>query len=213
MTGVEGEAKSRASISPASKAVRPAFDGEAERVRHRHRIGGLGNGGVEQHGVVAEFERVRRMRGRAQTGIDHQRDVGQPVAQQFERVAVDDPLGAADRRCPRHHHLAAGIDQPHRDAEILGAIGEYFKAVLDQDAGRFDQPDHVGLQRVVVGDHFQLDPGRGEQFARQLCGGDRLADAAAAGGVRQHRDIELADQRPERIAGLAAGRLRAAATP
>ena len=96
------------------------------------------------------------------------------------------PLRAADRRGPRHHHLAAGIDQPHRDAEIFGAIGKHLKAVLDQDRGGFDQADHVGLQRVVVGDHFELDPGRAEQFARELCGGHGLAHAAAAGGVRQH---------------------------
>jgi len=36
------------------------------------------------------------------------------------------------------------------------AIGEHLEAVLDQDVRGFDQADHVGLQRVVVGDHFQL---------------------------------------------------------
>ncbi|GCC43865.1 hypothetical protein chiPu_0027953, partial [Chiloscyllium punctatum] len=144
------------------------------------------------------------MRRRAQAGIDHQRDVGQAVAQKFQRVAVGDAFGAADWSCPRHHHLAAGFDQARGDREILGAIGEHFKAVLDQDSGGLDQADDVGLQRVVVGDHLELDPGRAEQFARELGSGDRLAHAAAARGVRQHGDAELADQGPERIAGLAA---------
>ena len=54
--------------------------------------------------------------------------------------------------------FVAGLGQPHRDAEILGAIGEYFKAVLDQRGGGLDQADHVGLQRVIVGDHLELDP-------------------------------------------------------
>ncbi len=76
----------------------------------------------------------------------------------------------------------------------------------------FDEADHVGLQRVIVGDHFELDPGRAEQFARELRRGHGLAHAAAARGVRQHGDVEFADQRPERIAGLAAGGSRAAAT-
>jgi hypothetical protein len=59
------------------------LDRELERARHRYRIGGLGDGGVEQHRVVAEFERFGRVARRAEAGVDHQRGVGQPVAQQF----------------------------------------------------------------------------------------------------------------------------------
>ena len=45
----------------------------------RDRIGGLGDGGVEQHGVVAELQRFGGMRRRAKAGIDDQRDVGKPL--------------------------------------------------------------------------------------------------------------------------------------
>ena len=69
------------------------FDPEPEGARHRHGISGLGDRGVEQHGVVAELQRFCRMRGRAEAGIDDEGDVGQAVAQQLQRVA--EPIGAA----------------------------------------------------------------------------------------------------------------------
>ncbi len=73
---------------------------ETEGIGHRDGIGGFCDGGVEQHGVVAELERLGRMRRRADAGIDHQRDIRQALAQQFQRVAVGDaagptPIGAA----------------------------------------------------------------------------------------------------------------------
>src|SRR5436309_14052235 len=61
---------------------------KAECGGHRDRVGGFGDGRVEQHGVVAEFERVGRMRGRAEAGVDHQRNVGQALAPEFYCVAV-----------------------------------------------------------------------------------------------------------------------------
>jgi len=46
-----------------------------------------------------------------------------------------------------------------------------------------------------------------KQFARPVFAVvTAFANAAAAGGVGQHGDVKLADQRPERVPGLAAGR-------
>ena len=197
-------AKSRAPISPAWYAMRPASTARRKAFRHADRIAGLGDGGVEQHGVVAEFERVGGVRRRAQPGVDHQRDLGQPRAQELERVAIDDAARAADLRGPGHDHAAAGVAQPLRHRQILGAIGEYLEAVLDQDRRRLDQAHHIGLQGLVVADDLKLDPGRIEQLTRELRGGHRLAHAAAAGGVGQHGHAQVADERPEGIADAAA---------
>jgi hypothetical protein len=59
-----------------------AVDGEAEGLRHTHRVGGLGHRGVEQYGVVTELECFRCMRWRAEPGIDDESDIRQPFAQQ-----------------------------------------------------------------------------------------------------------------------------------
>ncbi len=51
---------------------------------------------------------MRRVRRRAQTGIDHQRDVGQSVAQQFQRIAVDDALRATRAAIEEGYVVGAG---------------------------------------------------------------------------------------------------------
>ena len=48
----------------------PSLDAEAEGVRHTDRVGGAGDGGVDEDGVCADFEGQRRLGGRAQPGID-----------------------------------------------------------------------------------------------------------------------------------------------
>ncbi len=62
---------------------------------------------------------------------------------------------------------AARLNKPHRDAEIFGAIGEHVKAVPDEDGGGFDESHDIGCS-VRVGDDFELDPGRAEQFVRSF---------------------------------------------
>src|SRR5262249_13948026 len=49
------------------------------------------------------------------------------------------------------------------------------------------------------GDHFELDPGRTEQLARHLGGGDCLLGGMAAGGVGGGFDAELLDQGPKAL--------------
>ena len=51
------------------------LDAEAEGVGHRDGVGGLCNGRVEQHGVVAQLERFGRVRRRAKAGVDDERDI------------------------------------------------------------------------------------------------------------------------------------------
>ena len=63
---------------------------------------------------------------------------------------------------------AAGLEQALGDDEILRHIGKHLEAVAAQNAGRLDQAEHVGLQRVGLADHLELDPGRAEKLARHL---------------------------------------------
>ena len=72
---------SRGSMGSALKAARPASSARAKARAMRGGIAGLGHGRVEQHRVVAELHRLRGVRGHAEPGIDHQRDVGEAGAQ------------------------------------------------------------------------------------------------------------------------------------
>ena len=91
------------------------------------------------------------------------------------------PMGAAQGMSSWQPALKKALGH----AQILGAIGEDLEAVAAERACRFDEPEHVGLQRVVVGDHLKLDPIRLEQLARHLRRRDRLARRVAAGRIRQ----------------------------
>ena len=75
-TGVEGAAMSRSCIKPGLEGGAAGLDGVGEGARHAHRIGGGGNRGVQQHGVVAHLHGLGGMRRRADAGIDDQRHAG-----------------------------------------------------------------------------------------------------------------------------------------
>ncbi len=61
---------------------------------------------------------------------------------------------ASSRRC--------GADQ------VVGAIGKDLEAVAHQLRCRDHQLERIGLQRVLVADHLELDPVRVEQLARHV---------------------------------------------
>ena len=151
---------SRGCMGPARKAVRPASIAQAEGARHRDRIARLGDGGIEQHAVVAELHRGRRMRRQADASVDDQRNLGKMRAHGPQAEHIVEPFAGADRRAPRHQHFASGFDKPLGDDEILGRIREDFEAVGGKNPRRLDEPKHVGLQRVGFADDFELDPGR-----------------------------------------------------
>ena len=149
------------------------------------------------------------MRRRADAGIDDQRHRREVLPERLQRIGVGEPAAGADRRAPRHQHLAARRDQPLGGNQVLGGVGEHLEAVLGERRGRFDQAEQVGLQRVVVADHLELDPVRAEQLARHLRGGDRLLGRAAAGRVGHDAQAERLDQLEEALARSGPGALAA----
>ena len=107
------------------------------------------------------------------------------------------PMGAR----PGHQQLAAGAQQALGNAQILGAIGEDLEPVAAEHARGFDKTEHIGLQRVVVGDDLKLDPIRLEQLSRHLRRGNRLARRMAAGRVWQDARAQALHQLPKALAG------------
>ena len=98
------------------------------------------------------------MRGRTQPRIDDERKPWKISPQTFEAGFVDDATPGANGRRPRHDDLTASAHQPFGHRQIFRGVGKDLEAIFGQRFGGLDQAEDVGLQRVVVADHFEFDP-------------------------------------------------------
>ena len=105
----------------------------------------------------------------------------------------------ANRRRPRHQRLTACVEQSAAGNQVFGAIRQYFEAVFNQDFRRLDQLEHVGLQRVIIADKFELNPIGIKHFARHLRSGHSFLYALTACGIGQHRHTHFFQQRPKTL--------------
>ena len=64
---------------------------------------------------------------------------------------------------------------------------------MHQDAGGFEQPLVVGKQRLLVADHFELDPVRQAHLAAQARGADGLVGGVAGRRIRQKEELGAVD--------------------
>ena len=94
----------------------------------------------------------------ADTGIDDHR-----YARLFnDQADVDRVLDAearADQRTQRHDGDAAGIFQLARVDRIVAAIDHHFETLGDEDFRGGERLLHIRIQRLLIGQHFQLRPG------------------------------------------------------
>ena len=106
--------------------------------------------------------------------------------------------------------ITAAQPRSSRRRESTGssfAYGQHHEAVVDQLLGGHEQLGAVGQQRVLVGDHLELDPVGLERFAGEPGGGDRVVRGVAAGGVGQDAPPGLRHDVQE---GARSGRIQAA---
>ena len=193
-SGVEAVAKVRRGDAAGGEGEAAGGRREAEGARHRGRVLRARHGRVEQHAVVAQLHRARRVRGRSEAGVDDERHVGQQVADERERVRVGESHARADGRRERHHGRAAQVAQLARRHGVVAAVGEDLEAVGDELAGRAQQLDGVGVERLVVADDLELDEVRPERLAGELCRQDGLAGGHAAGRVGQQVERARAER-------------------
>ncbi len=137
----------------------------------------------------------------ADSSVDHEGNAGKIGAHGAQRVGIGEAAAGSDGSTPGHQDAAARRHEPLGRAEVLGGVGKDLEPLRAQGFGRFDKAEEVWLQRVVVGDDFELDPRRFEKFPRHVRRGDRFARRAAARGVRQHAHAQRADQFQEAFAG------------
>ncbi len=177
------------------------LDRKRKGARHCRRIASLGNRRVDEHGIETEFHRRRRMGWHADARIDHQRNVGEMRAHGFECVWIVEAASRTDGRAPWHQNLAACLNEPFRNDEIVVHIGKDLKTLVAQNARCFDQPERVRLQGVGVADYFQLDPVRAKNLARHMRRGYCLARRVAARRIGQNGHAKRLDERPEILTG------------
>ena len=94
---------------------------------------------------------------------------------------ISDPIGMTAAR--------AGIGKTLANHRIVGAIGQHDKTVIDEVTCRLDELGHVGVKRLAVADHFQLEPLRIERLTGKFSGPDRVARRFASCRIGQEAVI------------------------
>ena len=111
------------------------------------------------------------------------------------------PRPGADRRAQRHDRDRAGLLQLLRGDRIVDAIDHRLEALGDQRLGRLQRLAHVGIERLRLAQHLQLDQLPAARLARQPQRADRLLGGEAAGGVGQIGDLLRIDDSRSAAAG------------
>ncbi len=152
-----------------------------------------GDGGREQNGVTAELHRERGVRRGADAGVEDDGDA-RPLDDHGDVVRVRDTQPGTDGGAQRHDRRAAGLLEPPREDRVVVGVRQHGEAVGHQLLGRVEQLDRVGQQRVLVGDHLELDQVGLERLAREPGGEHGVPGGEAPGGVGQHLDAVFAQQ-------------------
>ena len=104
-----------------------------------------------------------------------------------------DAEAAADGGAERHDGGGAGVEQALGEDDVVGGVGKDREAFLDQNAGGFERGLHIGIERGLVADDFELDPVGKADFAGQARGTDGFIGGVAAGRVGQQEILLRVD--------------------
>ena len=103
----------------------------AHSTSHTDRVFGLGNGGIHQHRVAADFHGQHGIRGRSHPGIDQDRNFGL-LNDQAKIEEVLDAATRADGGRSWHYRGRPGVFQLLGIDRIVGAIDHHLKPFSDQ---------------------------------------------------------------------------------
>ena len=104
-----------------------------------------------------------------------------------------DAHAGADGRAQRHDGGGAGVDQAARDDQIVIGVGQDDEAFLHELLGGSQEFRGVREKRLLVADHFQLDPVRKADFAAEARGANGFFGVVTAGGIRQQEILVAVD--------------------
>ena len=163
-------------IRPARNASRPATTARLHRVRHPHRVVRVGDRRVHQHAGAAQLHRDRRIRCRADAGIDQHRDL-RALEDELQVPRIENAHTRADQRCERHDRDAADRLELARDDRIVRRVDHHVETVGDQRLRGLERLPDVGEQRVLVAEHLE--------FAQRVAVEQFAARASACAPLRR----------------------------
>ena len=105
-------------------------------------------------------------------------------------IPSPEPIGAPKR----HDRHRAGFLELLRGDRIVDAIDHRLEALFDQHLGRSQRLAHVGVKRLRLAQHLELDQVPAARLARQPERADRVLGGEAAGGVGQVGDLLRVDE-------------------
>src|SRR5579885_3439636 len=108
-----------------------------------------------------------------------------PSAPSSMAIAASDAVPRSDRSGKRHHSGGSRVNELARCNQVVVRVRKHDKAFLDEDAGSFDQLLGVREKRLLIPNHFQLDPVRKTYLAGEASGANRFLGGVARGGVGQ----------------------------
>ena len=185
--GLDGTATSRFGIRPGQEGLPAGLHRETHRGRHRHRLPGLGEGGVHQDAVHSLFHRQAGVRRGPDPGV-HDHRHRKPALDGADAVRIEQPEPAADRRGERHHGDAARLFEAKRGDQVVVGVGHHLEPLGGQGPGGREQPLGVGEQRLPVADHLELDEVVESSLAAQPGVADCFVGGVTAGGVGQEEE-------------------------
>ena len=114
-------------MRPARYASRPAITASFIASAIATGSSRAGDGRVHQHAVGAELHRERRVRRRADAGIDDERHARE-LADDADVVDVLDAEARSDRRAERHHRRRARVLELAAGDRIVVGVGQHDEA-------------------------------------------------------------------------------------
>jgi hypothetical protein len=132
--------------------------------------------------------------------VHDQRHAGDHSRRMRMLACVLNADAAADGRAQRHDRSRAGVDQTLGEDDVVGGVGQNGEAFLDQHARGFERGLHVGIERGLIADDFDLDPVGEADLAAEARRADGLVGGVAAGGVGQQEEALGIDEVEQRFA-------------
>ena len=122
---------------------------------------------IHQHAIAAEFPWQSPHRTPFPTPAST--STGTFACSMMRRILIGflDAEARTDGSCERHDRAAAEIFELFRHDRIIGAIDHHLEAVLDERFGRTQRLDHVGIERLLVAQHFELHEVPAARLARK----------------------------------------------
>ena len=133
------------------------LDGPAKGLRHPDGITGHGDGGVDQHGIGTELDRLGGMTRRADSCINDDGDGGLFDDDRDLGAGLEAAI-APDRRAEGHDGRRAGFLKPLGQHGVGIDVGKDGESLRGEDLGRLERLDRIGKKIAGIGMDLEFHP-------------------------------------------------------